>query len=301
MFLFLKLNLITNLNYIYNPMQSQLENDIVKPKNNMLVYDRLLPFSVDVNRNLFFIDTVIPGIRRKKHRMMFFCQQEEDDYKKDLDLSKYLLKNQIKKEPIPIKQPSWTSNKSFIDDNYYTNNMDYLNKHILIGSKNGNLLLQTQQWNEVPIIKQFSSYERSNFLSVSFFKSIDKIIYSKMNEKLSILDVNAGATISYNIEQSTNCIVPYDHHCILITTKQGHIGLFDERIKHVPIYYKAHRDEVCNLIFDNSKKYIFSGGNDNHVITYDIRKNKIDKLLSYSHSAGVKGIAFNKKLLIPRD
>ena len=58
--------------------------------------------------------------------------------------------------------------------------------------------------------------------------------------------------------------------------------------------YKAHSQEICGLKICPNGQMIATGGNDNKLFVYSLRK--MGKLASWSdHKAAVKAIGFNPK------
>jgi len=72
--------------------------------------------------------------------------------------------------------------------------------------------------------------------------------------------------------------------------------LFDVRENFCkPIYsFAGHLQEICGLKFSPDNKYIASGGNDNQLLVWDIRKMKLFSCLG-EHEAAVKALTWNPK------
>ncbi len=57
--------------------------------------------------------------------------------------------------------------------------------------------------------------------------------------------------------------------------------------------FKQHQAEVCGLKFSPQENLIASGGNDNKVHVFSLRKQK--PILKYNHEAGVKALTWSKR------
>lgn len=56
--------------------------------------------------------------------------------------------------------------------------------------------------------------------------------------------------------------------------------------------YKAHNQQICGLKLNNSADIVATGGNDNKLVLFSLKK--MSKLVSWDqHQAAVKAIGFN--------
>jgi cell division cycle 20-like protein 1 (cofactor of APC complex) len=80
---------------------------------------------------------------------------------------------------------------------------------------------------------------------------------------------------------------------ILLGSDNSYVDFYDIRTKTKlrNLYKHDSNNEVCKLRYSKCNNQVISGGNDNKIITYDIRQNKIANI--FQHNAAIKGLALN--------
>jgi cell division cycle 20-like protein 1 (cofactor of APC complex) len=88
-------------------------------------------------------------------------------------------------------------------------------------------------------------------------------------------------------------IEPINENILLLGSDNSYVDIYDLRTKHKlkNLYKHVEDNEVCKVRYSKSNQMVISGGNDNNIILFDLRKDKICKV--FKHKAAVKGLAIN--------
>jgi cell division cycle 20-like protein 1 (cofactor of APC complex) len=80
---------------------------------------------------------------------------------------------------------------------------------------------------------------------------------------------------------------------LILGSDSSYVDMYDMRSKAKlrNLYKHDSNNEVCKLRFSKNNNLIISGGNDNKIIIYDIRMDKIANV--FQHKAAIKGLAIN--------
>lgn len=285
-------------------------------------------FSKDKNQNQIQntkANTYIKDYLSKKHRLLIFSssQIEKMTVEKEEIFKKIKSEKSFFKKEVKQRKPFHSSKDLKIDDNYYTNTITYEKGALCIGDARGHLRIYNTEdlyYNKFDEnVNLISTSKKKPPFSVSFLKGNSKFIaYSAPYDSLVFMDVNYEKEILRSkIAYYLSCIKPYDETKLIVCTdKGGYIGIYDIRERNSFGYFiKSHSNEICNFITNGYS--IISGGNDNTVREYDMRKLSTKRLISssilssssfsseqsnssilYSHKAAVKGMASNGKILV---
>jgi cell division cycle 20-like protein 1 (cofactor of APC complex) len=199
-----------------------------------------------------------------------------------------------------------------IIDDYYLNLLDWGNNGIIsLGIKERIYLWS----NTTTKINQLCNYESGNNVgSLLWSQKTDFLAVGKYDGSLDIWDTEKNMIINsfkdhYNrvnvISWNTNRLFP---DLIATGSKDSKIIIRDTRSNEGKLFeLKEHTHEVCGLKFSNDGNLLASGGNDNLMMVWDIRKimtnsnnNSPNQILdnnyiikSTDHKAAVKALAWS--------
>lgn len=84
------------------------------------------------------------------------------------------------------------------------------------------------------------------------------------------------------------------HNLVCTGGRDGFVSIQDFRDKREVVRYKAHNQEICGLKLCPSAELIATGGNDNKLTVFSMKK--MSPLVVWDeHQAAVKAIGFNPK------
>jgi cell division cycle 20-like protein 1 (cofactor of APC complex) len=84
-----------------------------------------------------------------------------------------------------------------------------------------------------------------------------------------------------------------NENILILGSDNSYVDIYDLRTKHKVrnLYKHIDDNEVCKVKYSSGNKMVISGGNDNNIILFDLRKDKICKV--FKHKAAVKGLSVN--------
>jgi cell division cycle 20-like protein 1 (cofactor of APC complex) len=121
------------------------------------------------------------------------------------------------------------------------------------------------------------------------------LLFTDANYTLKIQDLEKDLEIMKfeSINRRFLKVESISENILLLGADSSYVDLYDLRTKHKIRNLYKHEDsnEVCNIKYSQANKLIISGGNDNNIILFDLRKEKISKV--FKHKAAVKAISVN--------
>lgn len=286
------INNINNNNLINPELQKNKENYI---KNNIILDSILIKKdslieSVDMNINL-----------EKKNRLLSFTKKTQNNenlikrknsnpisrkkstntitdikylYKKNIndynklqneDNELYITRN-VQLEPERILDAP-----NLIDD-YYLNLLDWGSLNVLSICLSNNVYL----WNNTNCNTSLLTTDNDNFSSISFMNNNGSCLaIGKGNGSTEIWDIekfNKIRTLEGHDGRITS--LAWNGYLLSSAGKDSVILNHDVRIKEHTVnkMINGHNKEICNLKWDGEFNYLASGGNDNMVCIWDIKK-----------------------------
>ena len=141
-----------------------------------------------------------------------------------------------------------------------------------------------------------------NLCIIYLYSNENKLIFSDSGYSLKINDINKEIEILRfdALNRRFLTIECFDNNLLLLGSDNSYVDMYDMRMKNKlrNLYKHDNSNEVCKIKYSKNNHYIFSGGNDNKVIIYDLRKEKICNVLK--HKAAIKGLSFstNEDILV---
>ena len=186
-----------------------------------------------------------------------------------------------------------------ISDNFYLNTLDLydINK-IGIGSKSGVTIFDGNKNQEDPNFIRFKNDSSHEIFCVKFLNS-NKFIFTDSNYSLKIKDLTKELEIlKFDVIQRKFLSVDFPKHnenILFLGSDNSFVDLYDLRQKNKVrnLYKHDNSNEVCKIIFSHKNNFLISGGNDNKIILFDLRKDKI--IECFKHKAAVKALAYNEE------
>lgn len=205
----------------------------------------------------------------------------------------YMSKNTKEEHPFEIIKYSHPL------DNFYYNVLDmYDMSQICIGTQVGIIIYDILKKSKDENIFSHFINTVSEIHSVKFIEK-NKLTFSNENGELKIYDISYVNPLSlYNSNIKRNIlsidITSSNRNILFIGSSNGFVECIDIRENNKINFLYSHKvnDEVCKVKYSNQNSLLFSGGNDNQVIGFDLRKGKV--INTFKHKAAIKGIAINE-------
>jgi len=288
--------------FIYNEL---LKSNVLKENNNTLINKLNINYKIDFNKDKQneIIKTKLFSWKKELKPKSNFCYELLNNQKENLNNinnnSDY--KNQRKISQKPYKE-LLTSN--LIDD-FYLNLLDWSsNDQIAVGCTTS-VILWNNNKTQSDILLNYpceNLEESENYVE----KYVSSLIWSNEGDKLAvghslgcveIYDVNKKKLISnYGGHTGRVGVVSWNGNIISSGSKDCNIITRDIRCKNnsenIIIKYIGHSQEVCGLKWSFDGSQLASGGNDNHLMIWNLHSTK-PIMCNNSHLAAVKAIAWS--------
>ena len=179
-------------------------------------------------------------------------------------------------------------------DDFYLHLVDWSKQDIVAVGLDSKLYTWNAKYSEVSLLSDLDDYY--NYYSSLAYNNDGKILISCSND---------GTTFVRNVEKSKNvkiyrefsegriCVVSpmnLNPNLFSIGAKDLIIKTIDLRSKLNPIMkYVGHSKEICGMKWSLDDKRLASGGDDNKLFIWDIRKEESEKKLS-SHTSAIKAL-----------
>ena len=288
--------------FIYNEL---LKSNVLKENNNILINKLNINYKIDFNKDKQneIIKTKLFSWKKELKPKSNFCYELLNNQKENLNNinnnSDY--KNQRKISQKPYKE-LLTSN--LIDD-FYLNLLDWSSKDQIAVGCTTSVILWNNNKTQSDILLNYpceNLEESENYVE----KYVSSLIWSNEGDKLAvghslgcveIYDVNKKKLISnYGGHTGRVGVVSWNGNIISSGSKDCNIITRDIRCKNnsenIIIKYIGHSQEVCGLKWSFDGSQLASGGNDNHLMIWNLHSTK-PIMCNNSHLAAVKAIAWS--------
>ena len=288
--------------FIYNEL---LKSNVLKENNNTLINKLNINYKIDFNKDKQneIIKTKLFSWKKELKPKSNFCYELLNNQKENLNYinnnSDY--KNQRKISQKPYKE-LLTSN--LIDD-FYLNLLDWSSKDQIAVGCTTSVILWNNNKTQSDILLNYpceNLEESENYVE----KYVSSLIWSNEGDKLAvghslgcveIYDVNKKKLISnYGGHTGRVGVVSWNGNIISSGSKDCNIITRDIRCKNnsenIIIKYIGHSQEVCGLKWSFDGSQLASGGNDNHLMIWNLHSTK-PIMCNNSHLAAVKAIAWS--------
>ena len=163
-------------------------------------------------------------------------------------------------------------------DDYYLNLLDWGNQNILSVCLGPSVYLWNANNGQTHLLT--TSNNNENICSVSFMNNGSCLGIGHNNGITELWDIEKNSKIR-NLNGHSNRVSCLNWNCYLLSTgsKDSLILNHDVRIKEHIIHklINGHNKEVCSLKWDNEFNILASGGNDNIICLWDIKKSQNQK------------------------
>ena len=288
--------------FIYNEL---LKSNVLKENNNTLINKLNINYKIDFNKDKQneIIKTKLFSWKKELKPKSNFCYELLNNQKENLNNinnnSDY--KNQRKISQKPYKE-LLTSN--LIDD-FYLNLLDWSSKDQIAVGCTTSVILWNNNKTQSDVLLNYpceNLEESENYVE----KYVSSLIWSNEGDKLAvghslgcveIYDVNKKKLISnYGGHTGRVGVVSWNGNIISSGSKDCNIITRDIRCKNnsenIIIKYIGHSQEVCGLKWSFDGSQLASGGNDNHLMIWNLHSTK-PIMCNNSHLAAVKAIAWS--------
>ena len=288
--------------FIYNEL---LKSNVLKENNNTLINKLNINYKIDFNKDKQneIIKTKLFSWKKELKPKSNFCYELLNNQKENLNNinnnSDY--KNQRKISQKPYKE-LLTSN--LIDD-FYLNLLDWSSKDQIAVGCTTSVILWNNNKTQSDVLLNYpceNLEESENYVE----KYVSSLIWSNEGDKLAvghslgcveIYDVNKKKLISnYGGHTGRVGVVSWNGNIISSGSKDCNIITRDIRCKNnsenIIIKYIGHSQEVCGLRWSFDGSQLASGGNDNHLMIWNLHSTK-PIMCNNSHLAAVKAIAWS--------
>ena len=189
-----------------------------------------------------------------------------------------------------------TLNAPGIDDNYYYKTIDYSRQNLLVVA----LENQVHQFDfeNNSTAELYSLSDSLEISSVSCHADLDAMGIATSVGEVLLVDHETRQVmrkLHSSLTHSRVVATKFKDHLFGHGTREGEVLLFDIRCSKREIgRFHSHHHEICSIKFSEFDEGVFAtGGNDNNVNLYDLRKMSKIKTLSF-HKAAVKALSFSK-------
>ena len=145
----------------------------------------------------------------------------------------------------------------------------------------------------IPSDNEFCAY----VCSLSFNSDGKFMATGDSNGKLLLSDITKNKIIvNSTVHSSRISSLHWQDNMLISGSRDRLIRLYDVRSKICqPVFtFTGHLQEICGLKFSPNCNYIASGGNDNQLLLWDMRKSQLVASLG-DHQAAVKALTWNPK------
>lgn len=287
-----------------------LDSQNCSSNNNNYLHNALLKNEM-LNANIYKIDKKsIPGFCNVNEKNSNIAplfrygygrvQKRRHEYKANIvtsypcpfsQASLYLLTQNVSKKPkIPSESYRTLDAPDLVDD-FYSNLIDWSSKNIIAVCLKNRLFLYDALTSEVTQLCDTSE----DIASVKFSPSGDIIAFGMRNGEIKVWDLEKKVELfSRDNEFGRIGNLAWSSRGILsLATKSGYIINRDQRDYDNVIHkWKNHKYEVCGIQWNSSGDLLASGGNDNIVNIWSVRKNSSMKTYN-EHTAAVKALSWS--------
>lgn len=287
--------------------EKNVASDRFIPLRESSINEYVMPskFNLDGAKDLDFVDHVLPTrgsqlrfSRTKENNSRLAFQNTPDD-----DPFSHSRSLKIERQPVKVLEApallddyylslvSWSKNNAIavgLEDTVYLFNFlsNSVKKHFTIPRPfNSSGLLNSEN--------DISSY----VCSINFEDNGNSLAVGDSSGHIFITDIEKNKISSSSLAHTSRVgSLHWQENMLVSGSRDKTVRLFDVRqnMSH-PVYsFAGHIQEICGLKLSPDNNYIASGGNDNQLLLWDIRRMKLLGSLG-EHEAAVKALAWCPK------
>ena len=199
-------------------------------------------------------------------------------------------------------RPINTINISTIPSDFYIHPIDWSPNGVISFCQENSILFvdqkQTKYSWKMPARKPTSCRfsEDGTRLSIGtkdgFFNVAD-VETEEIIQQMKISDESVAVIRRISPQNAVSSKSPSQTSCFIVGDHCGYITILDTRENKECTKFVAHDQEICNIVPSYYEHTIATGGNDNYVKIWDLRKPGEPLVKYYEHIAAVRGIAFS--------
>ena len=263
--------------YNSNLTSSNYSLALTKKTKNYLLKKRLFEDNQKLNNiygNIF------------KQRYSDFLNFEIDDNEATINYLKY--------KSIP-KIAYKVLDAPYLKDDFYLHLVDWSKQDIVAVGLDNKLYTWNAKHSEVSFISDLSGYDNNYYSSLAYNNDGTYLISCDNEGNIYIINTykSKNVRIYEDLSNGRICTVApmnLNPNIFSVGCKDLIIKTIDLRLKNNPILkYIGHSKEVCGMKWSLDDKRLASGGDDNKLFIWDIRKEESEKKLN-SHTSAIKAL-----------
>ena len=179
-------------------------------------------------------------------------------------------------------------------DDFYLHLVDWSKEDVVAVGLDNKLYTWNAKYSEVCFISNLDEYD-NYYSSLSYNNDGNYLISSASDGNIYIRNIEKSKNIKTFIDLSNGrvCAISpmnLNPNIFSLGCKDLIIKTIDLRSKSNPILkYNGHNKEICGMKWSLDDKRLASGGDDNKLIIWDIRKEEFEKKLT-SHTSAIKAL-----------
>lgn len=178
-----------------------------------------------------------------------------------------------------------------MEDNFYSQAIQWTElNQVLISLKNS-----VYSWcPDTLAVRKLSSY--NDYVSgIAVIGDGRKVATSEGDGNLRLLDIESLKDRKLSGHEQRCCTLDFNNHCLVSGSRDRGILVQDIRSDAKPAYtLEGHSLEVCGVKYSKDGNYIASGGSDNQMVVWDLRK-RTKLFSSKKHKASVRAIEWDSQ------
>lgn len=181
-------------------------------------------------------------------------------------------------------------------DDFYQDILDWSTKDIIAIALQGSIYFWSNKETENNVMKISEAPDNSIYSSLKWNSTGQFLSAGTSSGLLEIFD-NTNNVRTSSIMAHTNRIASMswlNYHVFSTGSRDNTINTHDLRQKQIVSTLRKHEQEVCGLRWSPHDTYLASGGNDNIINIWDIRKGDGNPVYSFAdHKAAVRALAWS--------
>jgi len=206
--------------------------------------------------------------------------------------SSFKTKRKIPEKPFKILEAP------LLEDDYYLNLIDWSKSNMLSVALKGSIYLWSGMNGLVTKLCQTTSEYEEIYTGVAWDKRGDLLAMGLSGGKTEIWDPYKLKMVRDDFEphmERIGCLAFEGSNILATGSRDSNIIVRDLRIKGVAssvMKFRGHKQEVCGLKWSPNHMQLASGGNDNKLFIWNIKKNEPEAKFS-EHKAAVKALTWS--------
>lgn len=221
----------------------------------------------------------------------FFDLTNIQTYLEIYDNKRYDYYNYIKEQCTKfVQNPVRIIKSKFSCDDFYSNLIDWVGDIIFYAVQDS--IFEYNFYTEINNLI-FSTHSHI-VTSIKYQKYSGKLCIGTSNGLIYILDLKTGKHIKRNFHKGRIGILEsYGEH-LITGGRDRKCNIIDLKIGIPIACFESHFQEVCGISLNNyNKNIVATGGNDNNVFLFDMRRSCRPFMALSDHKAAVKGISWS--------